>query len=180
MANSQSRLQTGSRNGYDWLVSNDTLNEVLQLCPEVVLGRYVAVTSFDSGPLSLIDEEKAAGWEVQSGIAYSPKIERVEVLPRDQFDEWYIFANRVNLGQLAPSDQNVFESQMQQGQVHTFVNFGGFALHRPDIADLTQLFWEQLNWIRPESYIAEGDYLTFVSANKDLFFALRDALRNLP
>lgn len=178
MTNSQSRVQTGSRDGYDWLVSSNTLDEVLQLCPEVVLGRYVAVTSFDSGPLLLNDEERAAGWEVHSGIAYSPKIQRVEMMPRDQFDEWYIFGDRVNLGQLVPSDRNVFESQMQQGQVHAFVNFGGFALHRPDVADLAPLFWEQLNWIHPESYLAEGDYLIFVTANKDLFLALRDALRN--
>ena len=67
-------LKKGSTNGYDWLVSTDTLDDVLQLCPEVVLGKYLAVTSFDSGPLLLSEEQKSAGWTSNAGIAYSPEI----------------------------------------------------------------------------------------------------------
>jgi hypothetical protein len=61
-----------------------------------------------------------------------------------------------------------------------FVNFGGFALHHPDSAALARLFWAQLDWIHPESYLADGEHLTFVSANTDVFVALLEALRNLP
>jgi hypothetical protein len=35
--------------------------DLLQLCPEVVLGKYIAITSFDSGPLAPTDEE-TGGW----------------------------------------------------------------------------------------------------------------------
>ena len=58
------------------------------------------------------------------------------------------------------------------------MNFGpGFALHNPEMASLVRLFWKQLDWIQPESYIADADVLlTFVSRNEDVFAAVREAL----
>jgi hypothetical protein len=44
---------------------------------------------------------------------------------------------------------------------------------------LTSLFRDQLAWIHPESYVADGDYLTVVSANQGLFAAVRQALIEL-
>jgi hypothetical protein len=169
------QIEFGSRQGYDWLFSEATLYDLLQVCPDVVLGKYVAVTSFDSGSLSLSQEEQAAGWRAHNGIAYSPKIECLEMLPRDQYDEWYVFTNPVDLGELVPADRNIFECQIQPGQVHAFVNYGGFVLH-PDYAALTQLLWQQLGWIQPESYIADGEFLSFVSKQKQLFASAHAAL----
>jgi hypothetical protein len=117
------------------------------------------MSSFDSGPLCLDELEDAAGWELKGGIAYSPKVQQAEMLPRDQFDEWYVFVQPVNLGEVVPATQNILESEMDPGKLHVFVNVGGFALHNPDDADLARLFWQQLDWIYPESYIADGDYL---------------------
>ena len=42
--------------------------------------------------------------------------------------------------------------------------------------DLTDRFWAQLGWVTPESYVADGDYLNFVSRDKHLFAAVRQAL----
>jgi hypothetical protein len=74
-----------------------------------------------------------------------------------------------------------FEAPMTPGQVCTFVNFGpGFALHNPEMASLVSLFWKQLDWIQPESYIADADMLlTFVSRNADIFVAVRNALNDI-
>jgi hypothetical protein len=67
-----------------------------------VLGKYAAVTSFDSGSLDLSDGEKAAGWESRKGIAYSPLIQSVATLPaRGGFDEWYVFETPVDLAKRA-------------------------------------------------------------------------------
>ena len=52
-----------------------------------------------------------------------------------------------------------------------------FALHRPEMKDLADLFWRQLDWIRPESYVADNDYLTFVSMNESLFTKVHDAMK---
>jgi hypothetical protein len=140
-----------------------------------VLGKYVAVTSFDSGSLDLDDKEKAAGWESRKGIAYSPRIQSVGTLPeRGGFDEWYVFATAVDLGEKGRG--NIFEAPLSPGQVEVLVNFAeGFDLHQPN--ELVPLFWRQLEWIRPESYIADTHHLlTFVSTNRNIFAAALHAL----
>ena len=172
---SPSSLKYGSHDAYQWLTTSEhDLDGFLTLCPDAVLGNYVAVTSFDSGSLSLSDEEKSAGWESRKGIAYSPLIRSVATLPeRGGFDEWYVFRIPVDLGDKGRG--NVFEAPLSAGQIEVFVNFAeGFDLHQPNA--LVPLFWRQLNWIQPESYIADTHHLlTFVSNNRNVFEAVRQA-----
>jgi hypothetical protein len=172
-------VTVGTHGTYEWLVTEHYLEDLLRLCPEIVLGKYIAVTSFDSGPLYLSDEKKATGWESRKGIAYSPRIDTVEKLPHDCWDEWYVFEDRVDLGQLASQDSNVFEASLTAGEVYTFVNFN-FGLHLPEMESIAPYFWKQFEWIHPQTYIAESDYyLTIVSADKNLFAAARQALSGL-
>ncbi|MDQ1407186.1 MAG: hypothetical protein QOG55_2815 [Acidobacteriaceae bacterium] len=77
--------------------------------PQIVLGRYLAGTSFDSGSLVPNEDEVIAGWESRGGIAYSPEIESVEKLPHDLYDEWYLFEFPRELGNLFQG--NVFETR---------------------------------------------------------------------
>ncbi len=174
---SQIALNTGARGNYQWLTTAEhDLDSLLKLCPNVTVGKYLAVTSFDSGPLLLNELQKNNGWNSRGNLAYSPRIEWLELLPpRGGFDEWYVFERSVDLGHLGSG--NIFEAPLAPGQVRAFVNFSdGFALHRPN--DLTDLFWRQLEWIRPESYIADGgSFLTFVTANANLFSFASQALK---
>jgi hypothetical protein len=62
--------------------------------------------------------------------------------------------------------------------VSVFVNYG-FALDSVEWRDLAALFWRQMEWICPESYMADGNYLNFVSANKSLFASVRKAVKRL-
>jgi hypothetical protein len=172
----QSMLTVGSQDLYQRLVADQEF-DLLQICPNVVLGKYVAVTSFDSGPLVLTDEEKAAGWESRGKIAYSPKVQNVASLPRADYDEWYIFDTPIDLG-TSHLGENVFEVPQEQGHVSIFVNYG-FALHPPERASLATLFWPQMTRIRPESYVADNDYLTFVSVSKTLFSSVLEAVKAL-
>ena len=171
-------FNSGARGEHQWLTTSEyDLDGLLTLCPAVTFGKYLAVTSFDSGPLSLNELEKKRGWYSRGEIAYSPQIQSLEVLPpRGGFDEWYVFEQSVDLGHLGDR-ANIFEAPLTPGQVETFVNFcDGCALHRPN--DLTDLFWRQLEWIRPESYVADGDnLLTFVTTNENLFSLVSKALR---
>jgi hypothetical protein len=169
-------LKVGSQGVYEWLVT-DRQFDLCQICPNIVLGKYIAITSFDSGPLVPTDEEKAGGWESRCSIAYSPKIQDVASLPRAEYDEWYIFGSPVDLG-TSHLQENVFEVPQEPGHVSVFVNYG-FALHPPERTGLANLFWPQMDRIRPESYVADNDYLTFVSANKDLFVSVLDAVNVL-
>jgi hypothetical protein len=74
-------LTVGSQGLYEWLVTDQQF-DLLKVCPEVVLGKYVAITSIDSGVLVPTEEEMTAGWESRLKIAYSPKIQNVQGLPR--------------------------------------------------------------------------------------------------
>lgn len=168
----------GSEDSYEWLVTDEDF-DLLELCPVIVLGKYVAVTSLDSGQLIPTDKDKAAGWQNRAKIAYSPKIENGEELPRDGWDEWYVFNTPTDLG-TSHLAENIFEVPQEPGHLSVFVNYG-FALHPPEraILPLTRMFWAQFKRIQPESYVADNDYLTFVSTNAPLFAIVRNAVKAL-
>lgn len=159
-------LTVGSEGLYEWLVTDQQF-DLLQGCPEVVLGKYVAITSIDSSPLSPTEKEVGAGWRSRGKIAYSPQVRSVEEIPSDGWDEWYIFDKPVDLG-VSHLAENVFEVPQEPGHVSVLVNYG-FALSPPERASLATLFWAQIARTCPDSYVADNDYLTFVSANKTLF-----------
>ena len=170
-------LSVGSEGSYDWLVSDQQFN-LLRLCPQIVLGKYVAITSIDSGEFVPTEKELAVGWQSRGKVAYSPQVRSVEEIPSDGWDEWYIFDRPVDLG-TSHLAENIFEVAQEEGHVSVFVNYC-FTLHPPErAAGLASLFWPQIERIRPESYVADNDYLTFVSANKDLFIWVLDAVKAL-
>ena len=169
-------LAVGSHAAYEWLVTDENF-DLLQICPAVVLGKYVAVTSIDSGECVLTADERAAGWQNREKIAYSPKIQRAEDLPREGWDEWYIFNSATELG-VSHLQENIFQAQRGRGHVNVFVNYG-LALHKPGMESFTSLFWQQMEWVLPESYVADSDYLNFVSMNKALFVSVHDAIKVL-
>ena len=164
----------GSEGLYEWLVTDQQF-DLLQACPEVVLGKYVAITSIDSGVLVPTEKETAAGWQSREKIAYSPQIQSVAEVPSGGWDEWYIFDKPVDLG-TSHLGENIFEVPQEQGHVSDFVNYG-FALHPPDRKHLATLFWQQIARIRPESYVADNDYLSFVCGNRALFASVLDAVK---
>ncbi len=172
-------LQIGKNGRYDWVVTGHSLEKILQACPELVVGKYIAVTSFDSGPLGLNPEDIIAGWKSRNDIAYSPQLSAFGCIPRDQYEEWYVFDRPTDLGGMDPGNRNVFDICPQERQVSTVVNFGGFAFHDPNADDLTDLFWRQLDWIQPESYVADGNRLNLASRNTDLFARIVQVLRSL-
>ena len=169
---------TGSHGAYQWLTTGQhDLDTLLRLCPQALMNKYIAVTSFDSGPLDLNDDEISTGWQTRNDIAYSPKIQSIDKLARGKcggFDEWYVFETPTDLGQVMSG--NIFEAPLQPGRVAVFVNYGSFGSHDSIIQALTDLFWRQLEWIHPESFIADGNLLSFVSRDKELFTNVFQAL----
>jgi hypothetical protein len=173
-------LTVGSEGIYEWLVTDEDF-DLLQLCPDIVHGKYVAITSIDSGEFVPSDEETAAGWRTQSRIAYSPRITQVDQVPHEVWDEWYIFNNPVDLG-TSHLGENIFEVQLGPQHLAVLVNYG-FALDidRSD-ETLVNLFWQQMKWIQPESYVSvliDNPLLTFVSMNKALFASVHLAVKSI-
>ncbi len=92
---------------YQWLTMfGCEITNLLRLCPDVVLNKYLAVTSIDSGTLQLTDEEKRDGWWISEEarvfrgtswgtredrddwkVAYSPRIESIRGLPNEPVED---------------------------------------------------------------------------------------------
>ncbi len=177
----------GSHGPYQWLTSDqENMNEILRQCPEIVLGRYAAITTYDSGDFRPTESDTAAGWESRNGIAYSRQIrtpadlpECAKLEPAELYQEWYLFGAPVDLG--TTSRGNVFVTQPGPGRTLIFIGYTALVLHEPEMKELTDLFWMQLEALRPESYFGEGrDYLTFVTRNPDFFDSVLKRLKSIP
>jgi len=178
-------MQTGIQGRYQWLEADQNLREFLSICPTAILGKYIAITAVDSGSFFPSEEDRSLGWTTDGGIAYSPRIDSVSKLPskcccRDcgPFDEWYIFKTQPTpLGLICHA--NVFQTSIAAPDVFQFFNFGGFQLSDPKMKDITDPFWEQIRWVRPESYLADGNRcLVFVSSDQELFGSIREVLKS--
>jgi hypothetical protein len=177
----------GSHGNYQWLTTaHGDIHTLLRLCPDLVLAKYLAVTSLDSGARHLTEEEKGSGWFTADAgkihreendpireerfIAYSPKIASIHGLPNevhdeccDGYDEWYLF-----------------EDPPTPTEIEVFVNWEGFRLYDPIWKGHIARFWEQLERIRPQSYIAVGTVFTVATDNPVLYTSIISAFSELP
>lgn len=174
----------GQQGDYHWIEETPALclADLIEHCPHVMLGRYLAAATFDSGSLGLNDEERRAGWTENDGVAYSPRLTALSELVCEQYDEWYLFSRPKLLG--------TFER---------FVNWHSFSLRDPEsllheadptwdrmgrqkavnwLRELQQHFWAQIERIAPESYIADGDNLIFVTAEPQVYATVERWMRS--
>jgi hypothetical protein len=170
---------SGSHGEYLWITAGHfQLSDLLEICPRFVAEQYIAITSLDSGAVRLDDKELAMGWQSRGDVAYSPRIESANAPLAGLcggFDEWFISRSPLDLGRL--SHENPFENNIVPRKVFALVNFPDLRLHEGESNPLVKLFWEQLAWIQPESYVSDGDaFLTFVSRNKNTFASVVEAL----
>src|SRR5579859_681875 len=99
-SNAPASARTGSHGRYRWLTTGAEMELFLRRAPEIVLGRYIAVTSIDSGVMVLTQEQVHRGWKSEEDVAYSPLIRAADEIPFAGFDEWYIFEKPTSLGEL--------------------------------------------------------------------------------
>jgi len=173
-------MHSGRQGEYYWLDAiGSGIHDALKICPEIVLGKYLVVTSFDSGPLRLADSEFESGWLQHGELAINPRVKSVKDIPYDEYDEWYIFTCTPFLEEFK-----------------VFVNYGGFSLRDPrhwlDEADptwdltrirydiehqqsLQEVFWMQLELKGAETYLASGDRLIVATKARDLYERLRES-----
>jgi hypothetical protein len=170
----------GSHGDYQWLTMAECdISTLLHLCPDIVLGKYLAVTSIDGTTLQLTDEEKSNGWSTPEHakvfrgkfdgpeyrddwkVAYSPRLSSIHGLPNEThvsdhgYHEWY-----------------VFEQPPPPGEMEVFVNWVTFRLYDPQYQWCADRLWEQMKRLTPESYIAEGTVFTFATRNRPLFTSI--------
>jgi hypothetical protein len=173
-------LFRGQRDDWHWVVSR---RMVLRL-PELV-GNYfpncvLCITAFDSGHIQPSAEERALGWSTLGDVMISPPLRTGLDIPCDQYDEWFIVAER-------PTAFPEFDA---------FVNYGDFNLADPHalaatfdptwehfgldwLYPLQQQFWQIINEIQPAAYIASGDNDIVVSRSVPFVEAFIDSTVNL-
>src|ERR1700722_19605216 len=143
------------RDGYhaiDWPDRPDLFITTLWLqFPELVVGRYLVNTSFDSGSLTLSESEREDGWRMVGRLAHSPQIRSTDQIPHDHFDEWLVFDR--------PVEVQEFE---------TMVNYGGFSPVAFDWDEKRERYWDQVLRLQPLHVIAENDGVYLMSRDKSL------------
>jgi len=155
------------------------MGQFVELCAEALIDRRLAVTSIDSGVPWLTEPQRLANWECRSGVVYSPRLTGTSDLffqrdgPDDPgYDEWYLFEERPpDMGERLTGNPWTPEFAPRPGLRMGFESRLSFVMHDTTSApDYFDWFWNQLEWINPESYIADGrDCLTFVSRNEEVF-----------
>jgi hypothetical protein len=155
------KIITGTHGEYKWVEWEGFTYDLLEQFPQVVLGKFLVNTCFDSGSLTLSPEEVEQGWRKHNAFTFIPPLSSLDQFPSDQCDEWYIF----------PSATLIDECKV-------FVNYGGFSLHKTEFQTLQVEFWLQLKRLNPESYLGEGDNLTWVTKNIGLFHEALQSLKN--
>ncbi|WP_341316889.1 hypothetical protein WN982_36785 [Paraburkholderia sp. IMGN_8] len=154
--------RTGSRSGYlivEWNKGDDAqIDELTQRWPQLVLRRFVAIASCDSGPYKPTEAEFAAGWTQAGTLAVSPRISAVSQLPSLGFDEWYVNGSNTRL---SPHEN--------------FVNRFQFStLARKD--EFTEKFWKQVVELQPLHVLGAGlPSLFLVTRDEVIFMAITRA-----
>ncbi len=143
-----------ARDGYQVLDWQDGpgffIDDLWRQFPDLVVGRYLVNTCYDSGFLTLSERERQEGWRMVGRLAHSPQIHSSDQIPHDQYDEWL-----------------VFDHPVQVEEFETMVNYCGFT--PIDFWDeKRERFWEQVLRLRPLHVIAENDGVYLLSKDEDL------------
>lgn len=176
-------MERGIHGSYQWLEADLHLRDFVTLCPQVVLWRYLAITAADAGDCKLSEHDTALGWTSTGGVAYGPVLQDLAQIPPAAYndecckcDEWYVFTSSPgHIG--AVRTDNIFDYQMARPDVFRLISFCSFAFTNPAIQPIVDLFWQQLDWIKPESYVGDGNQvLVFVSSDPQLFESVYQAM----
>lgn len=149
-------VRTGYRAGYwvaEWEDGTDAcMDDLTQRCPQVVIGRYDAIASCDSGPYTPTGDEFKAGWRRFGALALSPKVRAVAELPTPGFDEWYVYDRNPELTPHA-----------------NFVNTGGFSVLN-SVKEDTNAFWDQVMRLTPLHVLGAGSPTLFLATRDEALF----------
>jgi hypothetical protein len=125
---------------FDWPDREDLyITAICDAVPGIVVDRYLVNTSFDSGTITLSDDEVSNGWFMVGDFAHSPRIQSIDDIPHDQFDEWLVFER--------PTRVSNYES---------FVSYGGFNPIDFSWEEKLKQFWHQVTRFQPESVLGEN------------------------
>ena len=137
----QRRMNSGHYREYFWAQWDGAfIDRLLEGVPDIVRGRFLVNTSFDSGKLCPSEEEKEQGWRSVGAFTYSPQVTNVGSIPHYCFEEWLVFDSPTELSKWEP-----------------VINYYGFELTGAPDDFLPSKLWSQIELVRPGSYLGLGD-----------------------
>ncbi|MFZ6713095.1 hypothetical protein [Undibacterium sp. TC9W] len=140
--------KTHYRHGYHIIVWTDifdpSLTTLIQRCPELVLGRQVAIAACDGGSYQPDQAKMARDWVVHNTLAVSPRVQDIADLPTPGFDEWY-----------------VYEAEPPREQHAVSVNHFGFSVF-DEQSEQARVFWSQVESFQPLHVLGAGAGSMFV------------------
>jgi len=152
-------IERDSYHAFHWPDRPDLfIRDICESYPSLVIGRYLVNTSFDSGFLDLSSDEITAGWYKLGDLAHSPRIEAIEQIPHDQFDECL-----------------VFDTPTRVGRFETLVNHCSFNPIDFDWPEKVEHFWNQINGIQPLNVLGENDSSYLVTRDHALARRIQEA-----
>jgi hypothetical protein len=153
----------GVQGEYRWLeTAAHQIYDVLHVCPAVAANKNIVITSYN-GQLQPTEEERQRGWRVNGRSIYIPVGESVSAIPFEVFEEWYIFS--------AAAPERDYKN---------FIKFDWFTLGPAqstysqsgihfDLKRMQRWFWQEMERVRPESYLACSSRLKFVTRDPGNF-----------
>jgi hypothetical protein len=167
-------MYRGERDGFFWLVpAHHRLGDLVDKCPELFVGRSVAVTAFDGGPFAPTPEEHVAGRKVQGDVTIAPQDIDPSNIPFENWDEWYLFDGPVpefdtfevfvNWGTFSPVPP---EEPWQDPKWEPTWDLAAARARIREVEAFQNRFWDQLQRLRPSCYVADGDLFTVVTQSE--------------
>ena len=137
---------------FDWLGRQDFhIDDFWGEYPELVVGKFLVNTSFDSGHLVLTDKEEREGWKMVGQLAHSPRILNGSQIPHDQYDEWL-----------------VFDALYEVTEFETMVNYSSFTPVDFAWEEKMNRYWEQILRHRPLHVIGDNGGVYLVTRDTDI------------
>jgi hypothetical protein len=167
-------IRTGQTGRFFWLVAPSPLASLAETTVRYHPGLRLCITAFDSGPILPDPEETALGWTTVGKVLASPPLSDGVDIPHDHYDEWYLLERPPAPG----------------WEPEVFVSYLGFTLvpteeilesydptwdrHGVDwLVPIQERFWQQMETVRPITYVAMGCNDVVVSQRREYIERLR-------
>ena len=166
---------THTHGRFAWFESEQfRMGDLLRLCPQAVVGKHVAISAFDSGPLRVSPEELASGWIQLAQLAISPRVTDPAILPWDNCDEWFVL-DRPREFAVTERFASYFEFTLRDP---SFLAEGAdpswdrkvIEMRQEQLTALQEAFWRCLEGSGATSYFGDGD-ARFIAVTSDAALA---------
>lgn len=177
------KLNSGQYQDFYWIETNEiNLTDLVLKLPELFLGKYLIIISFDGGTYTIKNEELSSGWKYLNGMTYTEIITKRTLHRKlsDNHDQWVLLENNriidtminfVNYTYFSLIDWdkeiNYLEDEDDQNFIKRF---------EKERSKLRERFWEQINIINPLTFISDGSKLIFVTKDEKEI----ELIKNLP